>query len=321
MYCKSCGNELDAQAKFCTNCGSPLEPVTAPTDAKSTQANVLESSPTLPSADAPPSRSGVEDRDDEDLYLFVGTKSSTYRKKWARLDPASPFSKLSWNWSAFLFGSYWLAYRKMYLYAIILVVVSLAISLFGTSLWGFGMIIIWVARGLWSNGAYLSFVKRKVDKIKSAHSDPAVQRTLIVKEGGTSAIGLTVTIVLYGLLNGASAFSSQQASPQQTNSVTVGTQAENNQSLSVTGTHFVAGGPFFFNFTDGSAFGTTKLTFLLQQSDGNGAWSIIDEHPLLVDPQDGVEQAPFTIENSGTYELSILNGNTVLADTKFKVSG
>ena len=45
---------------------------------------------------------------------FVGTKyDSYYRGKWSRMDNRSTSA---WNWAAFFFGPFWLAYRKMYSY-------------------------------------------------------------------------------------------------------------------------------------------------------------------------------------------------------------
>jgi len=50
---------------------------------------------------------------DEDVALgtFVGTHFAYYRRQWRA---AAQRNGMSWNWAAFLFGPFWLAYRRMY---------------------------------------------------------------------------------------------------------------------------------------------------------------------------------------------------------------
>ncbi|SFR55101.1 proline-rich domain-containing protein [Anaeromicropila populeti] len=44
-----------------------------------------------------------------DLRAFIGKKANTYLRKFEKIDS----HKMSFNWCAFLFSGYWLAYRKM----------------------------------------------------------------------------------------------------------------------------------------------------------------------------------------------------------------
>ncbi len=53
--------------------------------------------------------------DDWSTELFVGNNYEYYKNKWRDKPERQSFS--SWNWPAFLFPVYWLAYRKMYLEA------------------------------------------------------------------------------------------------------------------------------------------------------------------------------------------------------------
>jgi hypothetical protein len=63
----------------------------------------------------------------EKLTLFVGKGSDVYLKKWE--------NRSSWNWASFLFGAYWLLYRKMYLFFFIYLISGFAvINLIGSQL-------------------------------------------------------------------------------------------------------------------------------------------------------------------------------------------
>lgn len=51
----------------------------------------------------------------------IESEEEYYLKAFKRLDE---YGKHTWNWAAFLFGSSWMAYRKMYLYALFLSIIT-----------------------------------------------------------------------------------------------------------------------------------------------------------------------------------------------------
>jgi len=85
VSCGKCGAPAMADSAFCRACGAPLA-------ASGTAA--------------------------DPFALFVGQNYARYQSRWAACDKRG--STYSWNWAAFLFGLFWLAYRKMYLNAGIL---------------------------------------------------------------------------------------------------------------------------------------------------------------------------------------------------------
>ncbi|QMV44508.1 ankyrin repeat domain-containing protein [Cohnella cholangitidis] len=57
-----------------------------------------------------------EDNGEDYVGAYVGNKADRYIRKWNRGS--------MWNWSAFLMGIYWMLYRKMYLFTLLVLVVS-----------------------------------------------------------------------------------------------------------------------------------------------------------------------------------------------------
>lgn len=55
------------------------------------------------------------------LRHFIGKNADYYLAKWSRMDEKN--SKISFNWAAFIFGFSWVAYRKMYTYAALFIVI------------------------------------------------------------------------------------------------------------------------------------------------------------------------------------------------------
>ncbi len=83
-------------------------------------------------------------------------------------------SKIAFNWAAFLFGIYWLLYRKMYLYAFCMLIIAtfliLVLLLSGINQHYFMSaclilnLIFNVTLGFWGNTLYRNFALAKVKK-------------------------------------------------------------------------------------------------------------------------------------------------------------
>ena len=67
----------------------------------------------------------VEDSDYHEVEQFESEGEYYYIKAFKRLDKTG---KHTWNWAAFLFGSQWMLYRKMYLYSCLFLVISVMLS-------------------------------------------------------------------------------------------------------------------------------------------------------------------------------------------------
>ena len=146
-----------------------------------------------------------------ELGLFVGTNAIFYIKNCTK--------SRYWNWSAFLFGGYWLIYRGMYAY--LLVYLSLLVAfLFSSALYIWHSIdpffvitqltiAFFLLRGMFAcfaNHIYLSFATRKIQKLHQKYPADVKSRNIrIVLAGRTNlyfpiAISLLPLILLFFLI-------------------------------------------------------------------------------------------------------------------------
>lgn len=93
-----------------------------------------------------------------------------------------------WNWSGFLFGMLWVSYRKMYLRAILLTILSII---------PYCRIIVQLACA--ANGDYW-YYKHFVRILQGAPTGEQERLKYLENKGGTSWVGLTIMFMLSGLL-------------------------------------------------------------------------------------------------------------------------
>ncbi len=91
---------------------------------------------------------------------------------------------------------------------------------------------------------------------------------------------------------------------------------KNSQNLTVSGTQYSPNANIYLRVFDSQPFGNTKLIFLLEKQDGSG-WTQVDQENFSVNPNDDVEVMPFYVTATGTYQVTILNGNQTIASNQF----
>jgi hypothetical protein len=126
-----------------------------------------------------------------DIVCFVGEKSGYYLGKFRsfQVGRMSAFAP-TWNWSAFLFGTWWFLYRKMYLWALGAFVLALVPAL------GF---LAHIACGVAGNYLYYRHAGDRIREavaVTPADSLPAVLTQL----GGVNGWVVPVGIILGALL-------------------------------------------------------------------------------------------------------------------------
>ncbi len=134
----------------------------------------------------------LEEFDEETIRLFVQKNADYYIAKWKIM--AASGSKISWNWSAFLFNSWWFGYRKMYLYAFIYILLNILsiVPLFGFIFW----IFLWIMVGMFGNYLYAKKTYETLSILKSAYSDEQIFKNMVAKEGGTTVFGVILVILV-----------------------------------------------------------------------------------------------------------------------------
>jgi hypothetical protein len=138
---------------------------------------------------------------DDNLRLFVGRNREYYFTKWSGMMRRR--SAFSWNWAAFLFGPFWLVYRKMYLAGSIAVIAIVATNFVdsatsnGATSYTFldGIVLaLWFFLSLLGNFIYKTHADKKIAHVVSLDSANTVPHEL-AKQGGTNigaSLGLCV---------------------------------------------------------------------------------------------------------------------------------
>lgn len=116
--------------------------------------------------------------------LFVGKNYYYYKNKWQGKPEHQSFT--SWNWAAFIFPVYWLAYRKMYLEAFLYGLIALVVWIIPG-----GGLIAGMFAGIYANFYYRKKALKVIGETSGMMDDEA--RQYINKRGGTSVPGVFVT--------------------------------------------------------------------------------------------------------------------------------
>ncbi|MHC1747227.1 MAG: DUF2628 domain-containing protein [Cellulosilyticaceae bacterium] len=124
---------------------------------------------------------------DRSMELFVGNNYEYYKNKWHNKQNFENFA--SWNWPAFFFPVYWLAYRKMYLEAFLYGL----LSLFFMIIPGSGL-ILHIVSGIFTNSYYHKNWLKIVAKTSKMTESESEQ--YISKHGGTSVLNIFITILV-----------------------------------------------------------------------------------------------------------------------------
>lgn len=125
--------------------------------------------------------------DDWGIELFVGNNNEYYKNKWRDKPERQNFA--SWNWPAFFFPVYWLAYRKMYFEALLYGVISLlSVIIPGSGL------ILRIVVGIYANSYYRKKGMRII--IQTSGMTDGEAGLYISKHGGTSVLSIFITILI-----------------------------------------------------------------------------------------------------------------------------
>ncbi len=125
--CIACGGENSKNALTCVHCGSPIlsgpqaQNPFGPFFNAASAANPFLYGVTLdPESD-------IEGAKVKDIACYVQSNSSRYIHRFKEMSDKK--KKLSFNWAAFLFGTHWFFYRKMWKVGLILLGLMLALNL------------------------------------------------------------------------------------------------------------------------------------------------------------------------------------------------
>jgi serine/threonine protein kinase len=164
----------------------------------------------------------IEDKQE----MFIDKNPSYYLAKWKKIERSG--NPVSWNWSAFLWLPFWAAYRKMYLYTglhlLLLGMVSLIVNALTdkfTSLNAFYLAITvntvpWMVFSLLGNAIYRSHVTMKLRQISAKGLGRDREQELIRRTGGTRVLPIFVAL-LFTMIQSAIIFSMMNLNPTELN--------------------------------------------------------------------------------------------------------
>lgn len=133
----------------------------------------------------------------EELEVFIDNNSEYYLKNINKLENKSKF--LSWNWSCFLFSSYWLLYRKLYIPTIVLIGTDLvSAKLLERKALIVIMLVIRIILSMLANSIYLNNCVRKIKSIKTTTTDlnASEYKRRLRKKGSTTLAPPIILLIL-----------------------------------------------------------------------------------------------------------------------------
>lgn len=144
---------------------------------------------------------------DQDLDNYIGSNGWRYIQKWNKM--AENKRLINWNWPAFMFGGFWLAYRKMYKYSLIYFIILFfkvtIVPLIGNDiLHGLTRVMALCCifgLGLFGDSLYLRFATDEVIKIRKSTADDEEFEKRCLKAGGTSWVSVIITFLLVWFAN------------------------------------------------------------------------------------------------------------------------
>lgn len=130
--------------------------------------------------------------DEQSVAAFVGKNQSYYVMKWKMMRATS--NKVSWNWSSFLFNTYWMLYRKMYIPAMIKLLIDWTLNYMGTV----GSVIslgLWIVCGLFGNYLYFQNMEQRI--VEADVLGYTEKTYYLHQKGGTTLAPVAIVGVLY----------------------------------------------------------------------------------------------------------------------------
>lgn len=168
-YCANCGKELPEGGSFCPNCGEKLTP-----------------SPLV---------QPLSKITDEEFAAFIGKNADRYLLKFKKFNIGGIDSfSLTWHWPAFFAGFFWMLYRKMYLWALVVFAIEIFIPYVG--------FLTVIVLGVCGNYIYYAHAKKKILELRSIHPTEDISAALS-RIGGVNKWVWVVAIIFWSMIIGA----------------------------------------------------------------------------------------------------------------------
>lgn len=194
MQCNNCGSEAKNEESFCSECGAKILTEQDYIDIFRNKNDEMIDESYIKEENVIDYNKVFDAITKEEIEAFIGKKSNSYYlDKWVNLKLSNKY--VSWNWWAFFLSSYWLLYRKMYLWGFITIVINF-VSIGGVVI-GETIIpplVLSIILGLFGNSIYYNHAKEKIYKVKKKDLPKENELKAIKKRGG---INLAIALIMF----------------------------------------------------------------------------------------------------------------------------
>lgn len=132
----------------------------------------------------------------DDLKLFLGRNAEPFLALYDQQQGGRQSFFAMVCWPAFFAPIAWYMYRRMYLYACLIMVAGIALGMFLEKLGGGGTVGISVVLAATAKPIYLIFARRKIEKAGGQATDEVDRLKRIAKAGGISVVGAIIGTIL-----------------------------------------------------------------------------------------------------------------------------
>jgi hypothetical protein len=153
---------------------------------------------------------------DSEYRAFIGRNADYYLRKWGSGRFADRPSS-GFNWAAFFFSGFWMAYRKMYRFFAIFIGIVLGESIVeqwlvargvmteqtSVSLDRLGSLVVAIVFGAFANRWYYAHARTQILKVREFDLNDDDYQSALVRRGGTSlfvGLGLTLLILIVAVV-------------------------------------------------------------------------------------------------------------------------
>ena len=172
-YCPKCGKEAPEGSSFCPKCGDKLSNIQSDMQSTSVSSAIKE----------------------QEFNNFIGKNADKYLTKFKKFNSNGTDSfSATWHWPAFFVPFFWLLYRKLYLWALLVFVVSLIPYVY---------FIAMIVFGITGNHIYYKRARKKLLEIKLDPSSSEIQKAVyIAHQGGVNSAIVIVALILMVVFGG-----------------------------------------------------------------------------------------------------------------------
>jgi hypothetical protein len=166
-YCTSCGKQAGEGSSFCQDC----------IDKVSNIRSDLQSSP---------ASSAITD---QEYDAFIGNNAEKYLTKFRKfsINGVDSFSA-TWHWPAFFVPFYWMLYRKLYFWALLVFILSIV---------PYVNFVLMIAFGATGNYIYYKHTRKKLLNINFTTSFSDIQRAVnVARQGGVNGVAVVIAPII-----------------------------------------------------------------------------------------------------------------------------